>query len=307
MAEQPNSTQPVSNSTAPCARCGDVRLLAHMECLKTGRFLCQRCVAVLRGLVNPAAGAAPAQPTAAAPSGTGAAPTAVTTVPAVEPELVGQPSGPAGDPLDLPDLEVMDCPKCGADVIFGLPMCEECGVILDDYWSEQDVLHPESAEDRRWRLLKRAAVFAGLVAVVVLAWPTKPEQTRWESIQELMAVGPGERPDEISHGVQIHPTIQRVGRLLVIQNNDAFDWGDVEIKLNAMRGGLQGYSRTLTRIRYGQRKEVSLINFERRDGTQFPTEIMPITRIDIRADTPEGPALWMDPEYVDVTKAQTVD
>ncbi len=304
---QPPTNQAATEPTGTCVRCGAVHQHAHMVRLKSGRILCQSCVAVLRGKVGRKAveaevsGGPPREPAAPRPS----------TLPGVEdvsdPDMGLTPFPEGTDPYDAAEVDTVPCPKCGATVIFGMPTCEACGIILDDYWSEEDVLNPVSPGERRRRLLWRGAIFVGLAILAYAAWPTQPEQTRWESLLDTVFPSPGVGLDEESRGVQIHPTIQRVGRRIVVRNDDRFNWADVELKLNAGAGGLGGFLLTLPLLPSMQTMEFALVNFTKRDGSPFTPTGMRITSIDIRATTPEGLALWSKPDYVDPTEDTTVD
>ena len=68
---------------------------------------------------------------------------------ASDPDWGMEPTPEAREGLDVAEVDSAPCPKCGTPVLFGLPTCESCGIILTDFWEEEAVIHPLSAVERR--------------------------------------------------------------------------------------------------------------------------------------------------------------
>ena len=272
------TTQPTPGQVGACVRCSAEREVRHMVRLESGRLLCQRCVAVLRGGMNDSP---------------------------VPPQKVDATSATEASAEIVPDT--VPCPKCHTPVLFGMPTCEQCGIILSDFWEEEEVRHPVTQEQRHRRLLVRAAVIVGVLAVGVLFWPEEEVERRWEGILNTMFAGGGESLEEHAKGTIIHPSIQRMGRNIVLQNDDPFEWTDITVTLNGGMGGRAGFVLSIPQLLSNTSRKHLLKRFEKSDGTSFTPVGVPITRVDIRAMTPDGLAIWALPEFVDVTEATTVD
>lgn len=302
----PPQVQPSEPATSACARCGEPRLKAHMTRLKSGRLLCQRCVAVLRGqMERKAAGLGDLDP----PPRTAAASVVDTALGAVEeasdPDWGGTgPEAAAADPLDAAEIDSIPCPKCGATALFGVPHCDACGITLADLWESEDVIHAVSETEWHKRYLRRAALLTCVVVIFWYAWPERTEQTAWEGISRDEA---GAALDEKALGIVVHPAVQRVRRELALRNEDDFPWFDVVMQVNPAPSGSGGFVLQIPLMRAGEMRKYPLTSFTKSDGTRFTPDLTLIERIDLRARTSAGLALWSDPEFIDATEVATVD
>ena len=267
---------------AACVRCHEIHAIAQMTRLTDGRLICHDCEVALRAVRSQGTQSAAGAQESGTPGTLAAAP-------------------PETADYDEPDMDEVPCPKCGEMVIFGLPTCDSCGIILDDFWDEESVRHPVNPVKRLVRVGLRIEVLAALVGVALYLVFSGRGNKSWRSLLPDQSPQMGQALGEEALGAEIHPLITRTGRKLIVKNGDNFDWGNVQISLNGARGS-PGYTLTVQHMRHDRTVEYPLRIFTLPDGREFPQVGVPITNVEIRAETADGFALWTK-EFIDATEA----
>jgi hypothetical protein len=90
---------------------------------------------------------------------------------------------------------------------------------------------------------------------------------------------------------EIHPTVAVLDGKVIIRNDDAFDWSQVEMTIN-YHGSGTGYTYRTGALLAGQGYSLGVGNFANADGQRFSSLYMKVNNLCVDADTPTGRAYW---------------
>jgi len=119
-------------------------------------------------------------------------------------------------------------------------------------------------------------------------------------IAALLATGTGDtdRTGGSSAGtgssttIDLNATVRFTGTQFVIQNNNSFDWTNVELEINS---GLisGGYVLNVERMRAGETYTVGAMQFAKSDGERFNPFTHKPQKLSVWCDTPRGKGFYL--------------